>query len=211
MTSKMDFDVDAEHPTSPVRPFGPWAVDQGTQPVFKRIFARLREELPEYEFLESFTPFHSSYDAWHFFGLRRQRASSFARKKSASESRASSERTKSVGGYADSDETEKEKDNYVVVRVSEHSLRLEREYKLLQKLVAESDPDCRHVVKPLQFARLPPRLPGDVAMSVCQTHGCKVIERPRHLLTLLPPRYPSWKLLGVMCFMYVLSGKRVQN
>ncbi|KAK3058206.1 Chk1 protein kinase [Extremus antarcticus] len=149
----------------PSMPFGPMDPDHEHQ--FKRTYARLREELPEYEFLESFTPFHSSYDAWHYFGTRRKRDNPQARKFStASDSRSSSTQTPSQYGYADSDETEQEKDLYVIARVSVHNLRMEREYKILQKLVAESDPDCKHVVRPLKFARLPARQSGDVTMSV---------------------------------------------
>ena len=55
-------------------------VDQETQAMFKRLFARLREELPEYNVLEGFTPFHSSYDAWHVFATKRRRSSLYARK-----------------------------------------------------------------------------------------------------------------------------------
>lgn len=135
--------------------------------LFKRMYVRLRDDVPDYEFYENFTPFHSSYDAWHFFGVRKHRSALSGRKASSiSDSRSNSTRTPSNYNYTDSDETEKEKDLYVIARVTVHALRLEREYKLLQKLVAESDPDCRHVVRPLQFARLPPRQPGDPALSV---------------------------------------------
>jgi signal transduction histidine kinase/predicted ATPase/CheY-like chemotaxis protein len=138
------------------------AVDQETQAMFRRLFARLREELPEYNFLDGFTPFHSSYDCWHVFATRRPRSTLYSRKPSTA---SGSTPTRSMYD-AESDETEKEKTNYVVVRVSVHALRSEREYKLLQKLVSESDPECRHVVRPLQFARLPARQPGDVPLSI---------------------------------------------
>lgn len=148
-------------------------VDSESDAMFRRMFARLRDELPDYEFYESFTPFHSSYDAWHFFGIQKHRSAHSARKASSiSDSRSNSTRTPSSYNYTDADETEKEKDRYVIARVTVHALRLEREYKLLQKLVAESDPDCRHVVRPLQFTRLPPRQPGDAAM--CAT----IVEAP---------------------------------
>ena len=148
------------------------APGEDTQALFKRIFARLREELPEYEFNESFTPFHSSYDNWHFFGKRRPRAALFSRKASSvSDSKPSSTRTRSE--YAtDSDETEREKDVYVIARVSVHLLRLEREFKLCQKVGEESDPEYRHFVKPLQFGRLPPRVPGEVPLCV------SIVEAP---------------------------------
>ncbi|KAK5168940.1 Chk1 protein kinase [Saxophila tyrrhenica] len=154
---------DGDDYPAPVRPFGTDETDQQTQSMFKRTYARFREELPEYDFLESFTPFHSSYDAWHFFGTKRSKAVPHGGKTSTT---SGSTPTTSNYNYAESDETEKEKDVYVVARVSVHSLRLEREYKVLQKLVAESDPECRHVVRPLQFVRLPARQHGDVPMAV---------------------------------------------
>ena len=100
------------------------------------------------------------------------RSALYSRKTStASDSRPESTRSKSEFG-AGSDETEKEKDTWVVARVSAHALRLEREFKLCQKLTAESDPESRHFVKPLQFGRLPPRLPSDLPLAV------SVVEAP---------------------------------
>ena len=141
-------------------------VDDDTHTMFKRLFARLREDLPEYEFREDFTPFHSSYEAWHFFGKRRPRAHlSSARKTSTtSDSRPGSTRTRSDYD-ANSDETEKEKDLWVVARLSVHALRLEREYKLFQRIADESDPDHQHFVRPMHYARMPARQSGDVPLS----------------------------------------------
>lgn len=48
-----------------------------------------------------------------------------------------------------------------MARVSRHVVRLEREYKLAEKLKVEEDPECRHFINPIQFVRLPARLPGD--------------------------------------------------
>ena len=161
-------DTQAKWPTT-----SPPTPDAETHAKFKRLFTRLREDLPEYELYENFTPFHSSYDAWHFFGKRRPKSALYSRKTgAASDSKPSSTRTKSDYD-ANSEEAEKEKDVYVVVRVSEHALRLEREYKLSQKLAAESDPEHRHFVNPLQFGRLPARLSSDkpFAVSVVEAPG----------------------------------------
>ena len=158
---------------SVVRPFSqPPTVDHETQAIFKRLYARLREDLPQYEFYENFTPFHSSYDNWHFFGKRRPKSALYTRKTSAqSGSRPGSTRTKS-DYEAESDETEKEKEQYVIARVSQHSLTLEREFKLCQKLSEEADPGHRHFVKPLQFGRLHARQPGDIPLAV------SIVEAP---------------------------------
>jgi serine/threonine protein kinase len=42
----------------------------------------------------------------------------------------------------------------VVCRVSNHTLRLEREFQLSKIVVKKSDPDCRHFVRPIEFVRL---------------------------------------------------------
>lgn len=45
-------------------------------------------------------------------------------------------------------------------RVSNHTLRLEREYQLSKVIVNKSDPACRHFVRPIEFVRLPTK-PGE--------------------------------------------------
>lgn len=138
--------------------------------MFKRVFARLTQELPGCEFFESFTPFHSSYGAWHFLGKLHPKSTLNTRKKSsssASGSRPGSTRAKSDYDHSTaSDETDKESETWIVARVSQHALKTEREYKLLQKLVAHSDPECKHFVKPLHHQRLPVRESGDQPLSV---------------------------------------------
>ncbi|KAK5117209.1 hypothetical protein LTR85_008977 [Meristemomyces frigidus] len=146
---------------------------------FKRLYERLREELPGYEFIESFTPFHSSYDNWHFFGKQRRKRGGARRKKaghgssSGSGSRPESSRTRSdYDTSVDDDGEEKPKDLWVVARVSKHHLRLEREFKLCQMLCQQSDPEYKHFVRPIEFGRLPARLPNEVALSY------SIIEAP---------------------------------
>jgi hypothetical protein len=106
-----------------------------------RMYDRLREGIPDYTFSDEVVPFHSSYDDWHFFGKRKHKSTSLDPKSPTNTSRPNSTRTHS--DYAQSDdasatladpnssdsEKEKEKDVYVIARVSKHALRLEREYK----------------------------------------------------------------------------------
>jgi hypothetical protein len=117
-----------------------------------RMYERLREGVPSYTFSDEVTPFHSSYDDWHFFGKRKPKATrnSLDPKSPVRTSRPNSTRTHS--DYSQSDNTsahfadpgsdgEKEKDVYVIARVSKHALRLEREYKqavALRKLSEEA-------------------------------------------------------------------------
>lgn len=129
----------------------------------KRCYVRLSEELPEYEFIESFTPFHSSYDNWHFLGRTRPRSTSEKRKGSVETSRPASVRSQS--DYGGSTDDEKEPDLWVVARLSTHHLRLEREFILSQTLHSESDPGSQHFVRPIKFGQLHARLPGEVYYS----------------------------------------------
>ncbi len=120
----------------------------------KRAYERLREELPEYEFVVNFTPYHSSYDNWHFVAKPRPRNGSDARSKSGS----------FVTGATDEsmeEEREREREPWIVARVSVHSLRLEREFKLAQILYDGDGPDFKHFIKPIRMTRVRPRQHGD--------------------------------------------------
>ncbi|KAL1310989.1 hypothetical protein AAFC00_001209 [Neodothiora populina] len=144
-------------------PEGRQRSEQDTQVFLSRLFERLKTDTPGYEWDEKHLPFHSSYDNWHTFGVlkaankiypgtRRQSKDSLksadSRSKATPENKAVSER----GG----------RDGIpVVARISRHIVRLEREYKLAEKLKAEVDPQCDHFVEPIQFLRLPARLPGE--------------------------------------------------
>ncbi|KAF2720977.1 hypothetical protein K431DRAFT_225201 [Polychaeton citri CBS 116435] len=161
---------------------------------FVRLFDRLREELPDFEFNDHITPFHSSYDNWHIFGKRRQaRSRSYAsRKRSAASSnvdlpQSGSSRPASRRARSDADTTDgastdagtvTDKDGghgdeqWVVARVSKHSLRLEREFKMAQLLTSTAPVGCNHFVKPIQLSKLPARLPGDLPMVV------SIVEAP---------------------------------
>ncbi|KAK3069716.1 Chk1 protein kinase [Teratosphaeriaceae sp. CCFEE 6253] len=134
----------------------------------KRTEVRLRDELPLHDILDNFA-FHSSYDNWHFIGKPRprQHRDSDARKTgghgsfSSSASRPASARTNSEFDGSGSADGEPEKEVWIVARVSTHSLRLEREFRLAQSLYKADGPDYKHFVRPLQLLRLPVRKDGD--------------------------------------------------
>lgn len=137
---------------------------------FKRFYERLRDDCPGYEFSDKSLPFHSSYNNLHFIG-RRKRPSrpSFDRNNSAS-STTSSARTRS--DYDSATDGDDRKEYWVIARVSMHVLRLEREFKLSQKLYAQ--PEYRKkFLRPLGFFRLPARQPGDApaCASIAEAPG----------------------------------------
>ncbi|KAK6413622.1 Chk1 protein kinase, partial [Oleoguttula sp. CCFEE 5521] len=142
-----------------------------------RMFERLRDGVPDYDFDESFSPFHSSYDNWHYIGREKpskEKPAVIAPGLSTDVSRPYSLRTKS--DYSASDDAsvstatspagDTPKPRGVVARVSKHTLRLEREYKQALSLRKLSDDDNIHFVKPLSFHRLPPKQPGDKPLAV---------------------------------------------
>ncbi|KAM0718243.1 hypothetical protein Q7P37_006575 [Cladosporium fusiforme] len=147
-----------------------------------RMFERLREGVPDYTFSEEVIPFHSSYDDWHFFGKRKPGASLLDPKSPSRSSRPGSVRTRSDHDQSEdasasltgpgSSDGEKEKEVYVIARVSKHALRLEREYKQAIALRKQSEEDNVHFVTPLNFYRLPAKQPGDKPLAV------SVIEAP---------------------------------
>ncbi|KXT13953.1 hypothetical protein AC579_4202 [Pseudocercospora musae] len=150
--------------------------EEGVAP-FRRMFERLKEDVPGYEFNDRIPPFHSSYDNWHFFG-KRKAAHTGDRKTSASSlsgsSRPSSIRTRSDYDAAPIDGQE-EKEVWVIGRVGKQILRLEREFKLCQALFqqsSESAAERKHFVRPLDFFRLPARHPGEPPLC------CSVVEAP---------------------------------
>jgi hypothetical protein len=114
-----------------------------------------------------------SYDNWHFFGHEktsrdrppsRSALSSPAPSLSPDSHRPSLTRThRSSGSDASATNTqshapileEPRRGRAVVCRVSTHTLRLEREFQLSTVVVKNSDPDCRHFVRPIELVRLP--------------------------------------------------------
>lgn len=147
-----------------------------------RMYERLRESVPDYEFSEEHVPFHSSYDNWHFVGRRKitrrpDSAGDRLKTPTSQDSRPASVRTHSE--YDPQDEStadstsEREKEQMVFARVSKHALRLEREFKQAVALRKLSEADNIHFIKPLAFYRIPAKQPGDkpLAVSIVEAPG----------------------------------------
>ncbi|KAF2853952.1 two-component sensor protein histidine protein kinase-like protein [Plenodomus tracheiphilus IPT5] len=142
------------------------------------IFARLLE-LHDYVWDTEIEPFHSSYSNWHVFGYQKtsrdERPLSRGRSAvtsptttshSPDPSRPSLARSHRSNGSDVSATTVKRhhiqvtathpwrEGRPVVCRVSHQTLRLEREFQLSKLVVKNSDPDCRHFVRPIEFVRL---------------------------------------------------------
>ncbi|KAI4947363.1 hypothetical protein J4E91_006715 [Alternaria rosae] len=149
---------------------------------FSHIFARL-QELQNYGWDTDIEPFHSSYDNWHFFGFERQaprqdrpqsrgrsavtsptslklshspdsltrNRPSITHRSSGSDASASTVQTHRTNTTAKGVARE---GRSVVCRVSQQTLRLEREFQLAKLVVKESDPECKHFVRPIEFVRL---------------------------------------------------------
>ncbi|KAF1983499.1 hypothetical protein K402DRAFT_382601 [Aulographum hederae CBS 113979] len=153
------------------------------------LFERLLE-IPGYTWYPDFAPFHSSYDNWHFFGHRdasaERRPSS--RHSPARSSNKSTDTRPSLGSHnstssnspstsssvietpklekLDFNSNEFTWTNKVVARVSEHGVRLKREYQLLTKQLSKSDPDFRHFPRPIEIVHLAPSLTSPKPLTV---------------------------------------------
>lgn len=149
-----------------------------------RMYERLRDGIPDYEFGEQHVPFHSSYDNWHFVGRRRvakdqDRDGRLKTPTSAShDSRPVSLRTHSDydphnDGTTESGSGREGEKQMVIARVSKHALRLEREYKQAVSLRKLSEADNVHFIKPLAFYRIPAKQAGDkpLAVSIVEAPG----------------------------------------
>lgn len=116
-----------------------------------------------------------SYDNWHTFGVLRPDSR-----------RPSRDSRSSISKEREEDEA---KDGFpVVARISRHIVRLEREYKLAERLKAEDDPECIHFAEPVQFLRLPARLPGEhtLVAFIVRAPGSNYL---RHLVEFGPNFY----------------------
>jgi serine/threonine protein kinase len=137
---------------------------------FTYLLSRL-SELQNYVWDPETEPFHSSYDNWHYMGYEKttpaqQRPPSRgplsptlshspdSSRPSLARSHKSSGSDASAPASAHVITTTTTHPRRVVCRVSIHTLRLEREFQLSKLIVKQSDPDCKHFVRPIEFVRL---------------------------------------------------------
>lgn len=159
--------------------------ESGRTARLSHVFARLLQ-LQNYVWDPEIAPFHSSYSNWHIFGYQktprderplsrgRSAVTSPTTSHSPDTSRPSLTRSHRSNGSDVSPATVKalhtqaaatatdlwRQGRPVVCRVSHQTLRLEREFQLSKLVVKESDPDCKHFVRPIEFVRLATK-PGE--------------------------------------------------
>ncbi|KAJ9619085.1 uncharacterized protein PV06_02509 [Exophiala oligosperma] len=150
-----------------------------------KLYERLAQ-VPNYTWDRSFTPFHSSYDHWHVFGILhnpevinpRSSLSTLTSLSLPSGSNKSSPKLdahrpsirhhhwSSISGTSTDSENASSRGEQdmlwqpVVARISTHVVRLEREFQYNQWIMKECDPDCAHTVRPIEIFKLP-ATPGD--------------------------------------------------
>ncbi|KAF4301373.1 hypothetical protein GTA08_BOTSDO10712 [Botryosphaeria dothidea] len=163
-------------------------------------------ELPGYSWDTDAEPFHSSYDNWHFFGFQHPAKSaaqlpnraltshSFSQGSDSKPTRRAHRSSNSEASAASLTQAQPQTQDSppsggrrVVARVSNHVLRLEREFALARSIVNECDPECKHFVRPVELVRLPAR-PGNDALvvSIFESPGDNYI---RDLVDLGPAFY----------------------
>ncbi|KZF25246.1 hypothetical protein L228DRAFT_265722 [Xylona heveae TC161] len=167
-------------------------------------------QIPGYVWDETTEPFHSSYDNWHVFGLRKISDHHRLSKQSAALQQSSPARAQSPSGSADSTNRPNQSSNSdqgehgseaaakaealaegflpVVARISTHVLRLEREFHLCKTLIQTIDKNCRHTVRPIELTWLPrlPDDPGPIVVSIFESPGRNYVK---DLLSLRSPQY----------------------
>lgn len=196
-------------------------LDSGRAARFSHILTRLLE-LQNYVWDAEIEPFHSSYDNWHFFGVqkpsRQERPLSrgrsaivsstsshspdatrpaLARSHKSSNSDASTSTINPHQTHTEGNDKTILEGLPVVCRVSHQTLRLEREFQLSKLVVKNSDPDCRHFLRPVEFVRLPAKAGEEpLVASIFEAPGPNYL---RDLVTFGPNWYNlssnehSWK------------------
>lgn len=124
-----------------------------------RVVDRLRHDAPDYEW-DASPIYHSSYDNFHVSGTAKSKKPSKASMSKGSTIHIVSSSDIDEMDFADN-QPQDDGRKRVLARVSRHVLRLEREYKVAEKLGAELGPDQNIYVKVLELVRLPPRQPGE--------------------------------------------------
>ncbi|KAL1639035.1 Chk1 protein kinase [Diplodia intermedia] len=162
-----------------------------TSRVARQALLRLAE-LPGYVWDTDTEPFHSSYDNWHFFGyqhpvkpqpqlpnraLTSHSFSTGSDPKPALRSHRSSNSEANAASLTAQPHGAAPRRRRVVARVSNHILRLEREFALAKSIVSDCDTDCKHFVRPVELVRLPARPGSDtLIVSIFESPGDNYIR-----------------------------------
>ncbi|KAI8938234.1 hypothetical protein NX059_005895 [Plenodomus lindquistii] len=185
----------------------PKDADFGRAAHLSHIFARLLE-LQDYVWDPEHEPFYSSYAHWHVFGYQKtprderplSRGRSVVVSPTTSHSpdanRPSLARSHRSNGSDVSAATVTHlhppatdvwrQGRPVICRVSRQTLRLERQFHFSKLVIKESDPDCRHFVRPIEFVRLTTK-PGEEPLVA------SIFEAPGpHFLDELVTFGPNW-------------------
>ena len=156
-----------------------------------RLYDRL-SQVKHYTWDQSYTPFHSTYDHWHVYGIRHNpteldtpqtnSSSAFSTAVTNSSNRSSPRlgarpgyRThwSSISGASTDSEfgsahIEPEQIwTPVVARISTHVVRLEREFKSMKSIAKDCDPAFEHIMRPLDMFKLPATAQDPLPMMVC--------------------------------------------
>ncbi|KAM5429440.1 Chk1 protein kinase [Microsporum canis] len=171
----------------------------------ERLLERL-SQIPGYSWDQNFTPIQSSYDHWHFTGIKysadsettstQTAASSSSRSKASASSHNSPElepksffpsqwrkAPSEAGSEITSPREEAERPWLpVIARVSGQVVRLEREFHILRSIVETSDPECKHTVRPIDIIHLA-RQPEDRGLLLVTIYE---YISPNYLRRLIP-------------------------
>jgi len=178
-----------------------------------RLFERLAQ-IPRYTWDQSLTPFHSTYDHWHVYGIvhnpseldtpQTTNSSSVFSSAFATASNRSSPRLgtrphfrthwSSISGASTDSEFSSSRPEPeqvwtpIVARMSTHVVKLEREYKSMISIAKDCDPSHEHIYRPIDLFRLPATSqdPHPILVCVYESPGPNYL---RDLLNLGPATY----------------------
>ena len=156
-----------------------------------RLFERLAQ-IPRYTFDQSLTPFHSTYDHWHVYGILHNPSeldtpqtntssafsSAFASASNKSSPRLGSRphfRThwSSISGASTDSEFSSSRPEPeqiwtpIIARISTHVVKLEREYKSMNSIAKDCDPSHEHIYRPIDLFKLPATSQDPYPLLVC--------------------------------------------
>lgn len=157
-----------------------------------RLFQRL-SQVKHYTWDQSFTPFHSTYDHWHVYGIlhnpndfdtpQTNTSSSFSSALASSSNRSSPRlgsrptyrhHWSSISGASTDSDVGSSRTiepesiwTPVVARISVHVVRLEREFKSMQSIAKDCDPTHEHILRPIDMFKLPATAEDPFPLLAC--------------------------------------------
>ncbi|KAH0558987.1 hypothetical protein GP486_004400, partial [Trichoglossum hirsutum] len=155
-----------------------------------RLLERLAQ-VPGFTWDETRSPFQSSYDNWYVFGERDAEPEGPSTASSSETTKPNSTKSspRLISGTSFPQPTSDDGNDTatplkeggrlpVFARISTRSLRLEREYHICKSISQTSDPDCKHIVRPIDLIVLSSHQGdhGPIVVSIFESPGRNYLQ-----------------------------------